>query len=195
MNWKHGFLAIENLLCVLLPLCASVSSVLTSWDGIAFNSWAEVRLEWGDVCDDTEHRAWHLRMEVLLPTPSICSSGYCCAFRSARIIIMFFLIGCIFPCSESHLPKESQKFTCKHMWPNPGPQSRKTWNYFFYKCLIEEQHAYRKSHKAQVYCLLNIYKLNISLYPWLKQEKEYSSSPRRSHWAPFQPLFLEYLDF
>lgn len=49
-GWEHGFGAIETWVCVLAPICASVSSaILTLWDGTELNSCAEVRLERRDV--------------------------------------------------------------------------------------------------------------------------------------------------
>ena len=63
-GWEHGLGATETWVCVLALLCASVSPEVLS-------SWAQVRLEWRDVCDGPQPRAWHLRIEaLLLPIPS-----------------------------------------------------------------------------------------------------------------------------
>lgn len=163
-GWAHEFGAIEAGVCVLAPLCASVSSaVLTSWDGTVLNSGAQGRLERRDVIKGTEY----LRMETLLLSPPLLT-----ALVGIFYFLLFFFANqhhynvlshwIYFPLSPTPPSrKKPKKFICKHVAQSWDP-ILKTWK-FFESFLLKNSIHIERSHKAYVYCLLHICKLNIFL--------------------------------
>ena len=112
-GWELGFGAIETWAHVLAPLWASVASaVLSSWDDAVLTPWAQVRLEWIDVHKGTQYSAWHLRMDALLLSPSISSSGHFLRLLATEHQYNVFPGWGYFPLSRVPRPQEkSQKLT------------------------------------------------------------------------------------
>ena len=135
---EHGFGVIETWVCVLAPLCAAVSSaVLTSWRGTYFTHAGK----------GTQHRSWHLRMEALFPSPSPFpwSSGYFMIFDQQALshVLLHWRYFPMFrppPHPDPSLHQTRLNNSCVSMWPNPGPQSWKTWHFLENVLLKNNKH-------------------------------------------------------
>lgn len=70
--WSQRDLAV----CSGSSWCLSFFSRPPSWDGTVLTSWAEVRLEWSDVCKGSQRGVWCSRVETIFSSPSTCPRGY-----------------------------------------------------------------------------------------------------------------------